>query len=189
ALEQQVRQVLPPQRAFLAQLVDGQREEVAHPFGVKVLLHRQVVGRLLHRELAFGALEVQRQERCARRTLCTRRGFLLVGDEAVQADAQVRPKAALGGGVPREELLLEGACKKALRQIFRVFVGFAEARAKIFVDRLPVRLEQGREPALTLDEVFALRGENGRSPRGGESLPARTADVGVRRHARYMVRG
>jgi hypothetical protein len=129
------------------------------------LLQRRRVGRFLAQQLALRGLEVEGKERGPGRSLVPSGGLLLVGDEAVEARPKIGSERALLGVVAVEEILLERAREESLRQVLGVLVGFAEPEAQVLVRRPPVRLDENREATLALDEVGALRREDGRVPR------------------------
>jgi len=66
----------------------------------------------------------------------------LVGDETVQARAQVGAEPGASGVEAVEEALLEGESEEALREVLGVLLGRAPFQAQVFVDGLPVGRDQ-----------------------------------------------
>src|SRR5258707_12216326 len=83
------------------------------------------------RQLAFRALDVERQDDRAAAPLQPRGRLALVGDEAVDTRAQEGAKACAGGIEPIEESLLVGAGEEALGQVLPFRAGGAPAPAQV----------------------------------------------------------
>src|SRR5207237_2755648 len=150
-------------------------EEGPHGFSVEVILQRLPGRRGVREELAVGGREVERQKRRARISLLAARDLFLVGHVTVQADPQKSAKAALAGLVRTQEVLLERAREKTLGQVLPLFVVGLPLDAQVFVDRLPVRVDEKPEGALLLWSVVRACREDGRAPCRREST-GRSAD-------------
>src|SRR6185295_3586282 len=74
--------------------------------------------------------------------LLSRRRLPPIRDEAVETDAQEGPEAGARRGELVEEALLERAREELLRDVGRLFAVAAPLEADIFVDRLPIRLDE-----------------------------------------------
>src|SRR5258706_14905234 len=97
------------------------------------------------RQLAFRALDVERQDDRGAAPLQPRGRLALVGDEAVDTRAQEGAEACAGGIEAIEESLLEGAREEALGQVLRFRAVGAPAPAQVLVHGTPVRLGQVAE--------------------------------------------
>jgi hypothetical protein len=95
-------------------------------------------------------------------------GLALVGDEAVEARAQVRAEARASGIEAVEEALLEGEREEALREVLGVLFGRAPFQAQVLVDGLPVGRDQRFERAPAGVGVTAPRRPDDGPPRERE---------------------
>lgn len=73
----------------------------------------------------------------------------LVGYETVDAGAQKSLKARFSRIVISEVVFLKGVAEKLLGQVFRVLVIDIPFQSDVFVDRLPITVENGTERSLT----------------------------------------
>src|SRR5260370_18186399 len=83
------------------------------------------------------------------------RGFFLIYDEAVDAQAQIGAQPAFGGIVFGEEFALEEFRKKSLGQVLRVLSGTVPTETDVLVNGLPVSREQRVESASLFGRVVA----------------------------------
>jgi hypothetical protein len=95
-------------------------------------------------------------------------GLALVGDEAVEARAQVGAEARPFRVEAIEEALLEGESEEALREVLGVLLGRAPFQAQVLVDGLPVGRDQRFEGAPARVGVRAPRRPHDGPPRERE---------------------
>ena len=95
-------------------------------------------------------------------------GLALVGDEAIEARAQVGAEARPSRVEEIEEALLEGEREEALREVLGVLFGRAPFQAQVLVDGLPVGRDQRFERAPARIGVTAPRRPDDGPPRERE---------------------
>ena len=145
-------------------------EERAHELLVEELVrlgHRRRAP--ARRDLALGAVEVERQGLHPAAALQARRRLPHVHHEAIGADANERAEARLAWLVALEPRFLKRVGEETLRQIARIVRVEAPGESKVLVDRLPVALDEvaeRRAPGVGIGVANAL---DGRMPGCGKA--------------------
>src|ERR1022692_3269871 len=114
--------------AVLAEVVEGQREQLPLPLTLEDLFRR----------LGRGHLLFQRFEPDISAPLLTGCGSVLVGGEAFNCHAEIGSERGFSRVEAGEEITLDGPGEEALGEIFGIFVVLAELEANESIDRLPI---------------------------------------------------
>ena len=171
-----------------AQILHGLVEERANELLMKELVgfgHRDETAR---RDLTLCAVEVERQRLDATAALQSRRRLPHVHDEAVGAHADKRAEAGLAWLVALEPRFLKRVGKEALREIARVFGVQAPGQAKVFVDGLPVALDEVAERIAPGIGIGVANAFDRRVPVAGKPPLERTSSGSITRLRRCVYR-